>query len=62
MYICVCHAVTEEQIKDFARKPGCTWRRMTKELKAGTDCGSCAIKAKRILVETGLQKSQQRGH
>ncbi|PZM82362.1 MAG: (2Fe-2S)-binding protein [Candidatus Melainabacteria bacterium] len=49
MYVCICHAVTEEQIKDFARAHGCNWRKMSRELKAGTDCGTCAIKAKRAL-------------
>lgn len=60
MYICICHAVTEEQIKEFARTNGCNWRKMTKELKTGTDCGSCAIKAKSVLAGACKQASNQK--
>jgi bacterioferritin-associated ferredoxin len=59
MYVCICHAVTEEQIKHFAKAHGCNWRKMTRVLKTGTDCGSCAIKAKRTLKDmcTPIQKA-----
>lgn len=58
MYVCICHAVTEEQIKLFAKAHGCNWRKMTTELKTGTDCGSCAIKAKRTLKNLCTQSQK----
>jgi len=55
VYVCICHAVTDAQIREFAAKNGCNWRKMTDELGTGTSCGSCAIKAKKILTETCAQ-------
>jgi bacterioferritin-associated ferredoxin len=52
VYVCICHAVTDSQIKEFAASNGCNWRKMRDELKTGNDCGSCAIKAKRILTDS----------
>lgn len=52
MYICSCHAVTDGQIKAFAEKNGCNWKKMTRELKAGTQCGICAKSAKAILEQS----------
>lgn len=51
MWICSCHAVNDGMIKAFAKEHGCAWKKMTQELKVGTQCGICAKEAKRILEE-----------
>lgn len=55
MYICICHAVTDCQIKEFAQKNGRNWRKLTAELKVGTKCGSCAKRAKQIHDQSAKQ-------
>ncbi|PZM83326.1 MAG: hypothetical protein DKT66_09200 [Candidatus Melainabacteria bacterium] len=51
MWICSCHAVTDGMIKEFAKQHGCAWKKMTQELKVGTQCGTCAKYAKEILEQ-----------
>lgn len=48
MWICHCHAVNDGTIKEYAKKPGATWKQMTIDLKVSTQCGICAKEAKRI--------------
>lgn len=61
MYVCICFAVTDSQIREFAEVNGCDWRKMTRELKTGTSCGSCAIAAKRVLSES-CSESEKHEH
>ncbi len=60
MWICSCHAVNDGMIKEFAKKHGCAWKKMTQELKVGTQCGACAKEAKRILEETAGKPPRKR--
>jgi bacterioferritin-associated ferredoxin len=57
MYVCICFAVTESQIADFAQANGCNWRKLTRELKAGTQCGTCAKRAK-LTLEKACNKTK----
>jgi len=60
MWICSCHAVTDGMIKEFAKKHGCAWKKMTKELKVGTQCGTCAKSAKEILEQAAGKPKRKR--
>jgi len=60
MWICSCHAVNDGMIKDFAKEHGCAWKKMTQELKVGTQCGVCAKEAKRILEEAAGKSPRKR--
>ena len=51
MYICICNAVTEREIR-FAVEEGCTsLRRVSKELGVATGCGKCKQEACRVIRE-----------
>jgi bacterioferritin-associated ferredoxin len=41
MYICICKAVTENQICEAIRSGACTRKEITDCLKVGTACGKC---------------------
>lgn len=41
MYICVCFAVTEDEIKETIEGGASTVDQVTRECRAGGDCGSC---------------------
>lgn len=51
MYICICNAVTERDIR-FAVEEGCTsFRRVSAELGVATSCGKCKQEACRVIRE-----------
>lgn len=50
MYICVCNAVTERQIRQCAQL-GCSLEDLREHLGVGTSCGKCKHAAKLILRE-----------
>lgn len=50
MYICVCNAVTEREIRQCAQL-GCTLGDLREQLGVCTNCGKCKHAAKQILRE-----------
>ena len=51
MYICLCKAVTDNDIR-FAVESGCTsLRRLSAELGVATSCGRCKQDACRVIRE-----------
>ena len=50
MYICVCNAVTECEIRRCAQL-GCSLGDLREHLGVGTSCGKCKHAAKQILRE-----------
>lgn len=55
MYICICNAVTERDIR-FAVESGCTsFRRVSAELGVATGCGRCKKEACRTIAEHKAQ-------
>jgi bacterioferritin-associated ferredoxin len=50
MYICVCNAVTEREIRRCAQL-GCSLDDLRKQLGVCTNCGKCKHAAKQILRE-----------
>jgi bacterioferritin-associated ferredoxin len=51
MYICICNAVTERQVKECARGGACTLDELAAELGVGAGCGRCRDCASRVLDE-----------
>ena len=51
MYVCICNAVTDKQIRREARE-GCTsLRELSCRTGCATTCGKCARMAREILVD-----------
>jgi bacterioferritin-associated ferredoxin len=50
MYICVCNAVTEREIRHCVRL-GCTLADLRERLGVGTGCGKCKHATRQILRE-----------
>jgi bacterioferritin-associated ferredoxin len=51
MYVCVCQAVTEHQIREAAHSGACTLRDLRQTLGVARDCGRCASCARACLKE-----------
>ena len=43
MYVCVCHAVTERQIRQAAASGAKNLRDLRRDLGVTLDCGRCAV-------------------
>ncbi|MDX1456355.1 MAG: bacterioferritin-associated ferredoxin [Marinobacter sp.] len=52
MYICLCHGVTDRDIREAAENGVTSMRQLGKELGVGRQCGRCACHAREILRET----------
>ncbi|MGW3072123.1 MULTISPECIES: (2Fe-2S)-binding protein [unclassified Kitasatospora] len=55
MYVCMCHAVTEDQVKKAIDGGAGTPRQIAKDCRAGTDCGSCVRRIQALLGEHGAR-------
>jgi len=51
MYICICNAITERQIKACAEEGACTLADLERCLGVGAGCGRCKRMAKDLLSE-----------
>lgn len=49
MYVCVCHAVTDRQIREAADNGARTLKDLRRDLGVTRDCGRCATCAKDCL-------------
>ena len=52
MYICLCNAITERDVRECVRRGCCSMDALSMELGVGTGCGKCRPVAKEILDET----------
>jgi bacterioferritin-associated ferredoxin len=55
MYVCVCHAVTEQRVREEIASGASTPRQVANGCKAGTDCGSCVRRIQSILGHEGAR-------
>jgi len=55
MYICICNAITERDVRECVRKGCCSMDELSVELGVGTSCGRCRPVASDILDESRLQ-------
>jgi bacterioferritin-associated ferredoxin len=52
MYVCLCHSVTDTDIRRLVRTEGvCTMRELSQQLGVATQCGKCGRCAKQVLCE-----------
>jgi bacterioferritin-associated ferredoxin len=51
MYVCICNAITERDVRECARRGCCSLDELSVELGVGTNCGRCRLVAKEILDE-----------
>ncbi len=51
MYVCVCQAVTERQIREAAQGGARTLKDLRRDLGVSSDCGRCASCARECLAE-----------
>lgn len=60
MYVCVCNAVTDGEIRNAAHSGCRSFTELRERLQVGTCCGRCSGCARRVLHETlsgGLSNS-----
>ena len=55
MYICICNAVTEREVRECVRRGCCSMDELSVELGVGTSCGRCRPVATEILNEAQSQ-------
>jgi len=50
MYICVCRAITEDDVRLAVRNGARSVRDLRRDLQLGADCGVCGDAARRCLL------------
>lgn len=55
MYICVCKAVTDKQLRTAIDNGICTRRQLTHCFGVGKDCGKCNKEVKQLLKQNSEQ-------
>lgn len=58
MYVCVCNAVTDCQIRDAYCEGACSMRELRKRLGVAGCCGRCAQCARDLLAECRQQQER----
>lgn len=51
MYVCLCHGITDQQIKEAVNEGANSVKDVSKSLKVATQCGKCAMVAKEIIEQ-----------
>ena len=51
MYVCLCHAVTDADIKRSVEAGNRTLRQVSRDLKVGTGCGTCVDCARSLIKD-----------
>ncbi|MCC2638645.1 MAG: BFD-like (2Fe-2S)-binding protein [Moraxellaceae bacterium] len=49
MYVCICKAVTDGQIREAVSEGCCSMRELRQCLGVATQCGRCAPEARQVL-------------
>ncbi len=52
MYVCVCKAVTDNQIREEVCKGACSMRDLSSRLGVAVTCGKCRKHAKHVLHQS----------
>lgn len=61
MYVCLCHNVTDTDIRHLVRTEGVTsMRDLREQLGVATQCGKCACSAKEVLQEAVSEMRAER--
>ncbi|MEO7196684.1 MAG: (2Fe-2S)-binding protein [Pseudonocardiaceae bacterium] len=57
MYVCICRAVTEAEVRGCIAKGACTVRDVVRSCAAGTGCGTCVDKIVALLSTHATESS-----
>ena len=52
MYICLCKAVTDSQIREAVAKGATQFGQVRKELNLASQCGKCGVLAREVFDES----------
>lgn len=56
MYVCICNAVTDRQIKTAVQEGHGTFEKVQQQLNVATCCGQCESHAKEVILEAKSDK------
>lgn len=59
MYVCICNAVTDQQIRNEVLDGAGSLREVSRRLGVATCCGKCGKCARRLVRETLLEVRQE---
>lgn len=51
MYVCMCHGVTDSEVKKLVAEGKKTLAELYKSCRAGSDCGTCVCELKKLLKQ-----------
>jgi len=54
MYVCICHAVDEQELRSHIADGACTTRHIAQRSRAGTGCGMCVRRIACLLGEARM--------
>ncbi|MDT3707715.1 MAG: bacterioferritin-associated ferredoxin [Thiobacillus sp.] len=58
MYVCLCHSVTDTDIRRIVRTEGvCTMRELSGKLGVASQCGKCGRCAREVLREAVAEEN-----
>lgn len=58
MYVCLCHGITDKDIKNLVREEGVgTLRELKEHMPLGSQCGTCTRTAQSIIDNTIIDES-----
>jgi len=60
MYVCICNAVTDRQIKTAVQEGYGTFEKIQQHLDVATCCGKCEPHAKEVILEAKKDKRKSR--
>ncbi len=52
MYVCICNAITDKEIRQAVCQGSKCLNSLQKKLPVGTECGSCSCLAKQLIADT----------
>mgnify|MGYP000848925892 FL=1 len=58
MYVCLCHGVTDRDIRQAVFDGAVTMRDLARDLGVATECGRCACSANQVRKQSLLQISE----
>ena len=60
MYVCICKAVTDKQIRRSVGDGVASYNELQSRLAVGTDCGKCCDEAQAVLENAILESASAR--
>ena len=61
MYVCICHGITDKDIRAAARQGACSLEALSQQLRVATCCGRCADCATEVLQDAIHQPESNPG-